>query len=397
MNKRIITKLLALSLACTIISSGCARSKASQTTRNSGSEGVASSATSEVVQTSETTVEPTKETTMESSTEMTTQPTTESTTELTTESATEMTTEPTTESTTEPSTETTTEATTETTTESTTETTSEPTTEATRGTTAPVDPNGEVMQKLRALRGNILGNAAYYDSLDNDMKESWCFKRMTDHSPSGSYEYFTIADYNGVYRNKEVAEDDKVIYLTFDCGYPSDKTVSLLDTLAKHNAKASFFVTKMYLEKCSDYAIRMKQEGHMVCNHTVTHSDLVPKSVEEIAGEIFDVAEFFYEKTGYELDPYFRTPKGTYTKRLMTIINDAGYKTVFWSIAYVDYNPEAQPEPGYVTEHFATYHHNGAIALMHNDSQANVDELDAVLTLLENEGYRFGLLDELDE
>ena len=257
--------------------------------------------------------------------------------------------------------------------------------------------SSDTLSEIRKLREKITGNASYYDSLDNTMKESWCFRRKTDHSVSGSYEFFKIKDFNGAYINDHVPEGDKVIYLTFDCGYPSDKTVPILDTLKKHNVKASFFVTKMYLEKCSEYAVRMKEEGHMVCNHTVTHSDLVPMSVDQIAGEIFDVAEYFYEKTGYTLDPYFRTPKGTYTKKLMTIISDAGYKTVFWSIAYNDYTPSAQPEPGYVLDHFRTYHHNGAIALMHNDSQSNVNELDAVLTYLEKEGYRFGLLNELEE
>ena len=187
-----------------------------------------------------------------------------------------------------------------------------------------------------------------------------------------------------------------MIYLTFDCGYPSDLTVKILDTLKKHNVKASFFVTKMYLEECADYAKRMKEEGHMVCNHTVTHTDLLKKSVEGIAAEIFDVAEYFYEVTGYTFDPYFRTPTGSYSKRLLSIIRDAGYLTVFWSIAYGDYDPKNQPEPGYVTNHFDTYHHNGAVALMHNDSPSNANELDAVLTLLEKEGYRFGLLNELD-
>ncbi len=279
-------------------------------------------------------------------------------------------------------------------TEETSATTSETTEETTSETTS---PPADYLSEIRALRNKITENAGYYDSLDNTMKESWCFKRKEDHSVSGSYEFFTIKDYNGAYVNDHVPEGDKVIYLTFDCGYPCDKTVAILDTLKKHNVKASFFVTKMYLEKCSDYAIRMKEEGHMVCNHTVTHSDLVPMSVAEIANEIFDTAEYFYEKTGYTLDPYFRTPKGTYTKKLMTIISDAGYKTVFWSIAYNDYTPSAQPEPGYVLDHFRTYHHNGAIALMHNDSQSNVNELDAVLTYLEGEGYRFGLLDELDQ
>ncbi|MBR4806900.1 MAG: dimethylmenaquinone methyltransferase, partial [Lachnospiraceae bacterium] len=73
-----------------------------------------------------------------------------------------------------------------------------------------------------------------------------------------------------------------------------------------------------------------------------------------------------------------------------------GYKTVFWSIAYGDYDVDNQPVPGYVLNHFTTYHHNGAIALMHNASTSNVKELDAVLTMLEKNGYRFALLNELD-
>lgn len=258
----------------------------------------------------------------------------------------------------------------------------------------PSDITG-IIEKYEYLRKTINNNAAYYDNLDNYNPGTWCFKRMKDHSQSGTYEYFKIADYNGCYVNPNVTDDDKVIYLTFDCGYPSALTEKILDTLAAHNAKATFFVTKMYLKECSDYAIRMKQEGHMVCNHTVSHSDLTNMSVEKIMSEIFDCSEYFYEQTGYEFDPYFRTPSGAYTKRLMTLISDAGMKTVFWSIAYGDYDKNNQPAPGYVTDHFTAYHHNGAIALMHNDSTSNANELDAVLTLLEKEGYRFGLLDEL--
>ena len=244
-------------------------------------------------------------------------------------------------------------------------------------------------------KSRILAKTDYYNSLDNSCPQTWCFQRKKDHSPSGTYENFKIADYNGVYLDENAKPEDKVIYLTFDCGYPSDLTVKILDTLKKHNAKASFFVTQMYLEECADYAKRMKEEGHMVCNHTVTHTDLVKRDVEGVCDEIVGVAEYFYQVTGYEFDPYLRTPTGSYSKKLMTIIKDAGYMTVFWSIAYGDYDPKNQPAPGYVTDHFATYHHNGAIALMHNDSPSNANELDAVLTELEKEGYRFALLDEL--
>ena len=118
--------------------------------------------------------------------------------------------------------------------------------------------------------------------------------------------------------------------------------------------------------------------------------------VEDIISEIFDVAQYFYEKTGYEIDPYFRTPTGSYTKRVMQMIKDAGYTTLFWSLAYDDYDQNNQPAPGFIIDHFQKFHHNGAVILMHNDSSSNERDLDEVLTYLEGEGYRFGLLDEID-
>lgn len=270
-----------------------------------------------------------------------------------------------------------------------------PTEEPTPTDTPTPTPTPSPLEKIEATRAKLLANVDYYNSLDNTSERTWQFIRMKDHTQSGTREFMPIADYGGFYVDKSVTDDDKVIYLTFDCGYPSDKTVKILDTLKKHNAKASFFVTKMYLEKCSDYAIRMKQEGHAVCNHTVSHSDLRTMSVEKIVSEILDAAEYFYNKTGYEFDPFFRTPSGSYTVRLLTLIQDAGYRTVFWSIAYGDYDKNNPPAPGYVTNHFKTYYHNGAVALMHNDCQQNADELDAVLTFLEGQGYRFALLDEV--
>ncbi len=256
-------------------------------------------------------------------------------------------------------------------------------------------PTQTPLQEMEATRDELLSKVDYYNSLDNTSERTWQFIRYKDHSQSGTREFMPIADYGGFYVDKSVTDDDKVIYLTFDCGYPSNLTEKILDTLKKHNAHANFFVTKMYLEKCMDYAVRMKEEGHAVCNHTVSHSDLRTMSVEKIVSEIMDVAEYFYKETGYTMSPFFRTPSGSYTVRLLTLIRDAGYRTVFWSIAYGDYDKKNPPAPGYVTNHFATYHHNGAVALMHNDCQQNADELDAVLTLLEEAGYRFALLDEV--
>lgn len=254
------------------------------------------------------------------------------------------------------------------------------------------------IDKYEYLKAQLIRNSGYYDGIDNSNTKGWSFRRTTDHSQPRGYEQFPISGYNAVYVDKNVTNDDKVIYLTFDCGMPKPNADEIMDILKAHNAKANFFVTSLYLKSYMKTAKRMKEEGHAVCNHTVSHSKPVMTggSVEEIAKEILDLSEYFYKGTGYELDPYFRVPSGLYTPRLLSIIRDAGYKTVFWSIAYMDYDSKNPPKPGYVTGHFKDNFHNGAIALMHNDCISNVNELDAVLTYLEGQGYRFGLLSELN-
>ena len=256
------------------------------------------------------------------------------------------------------------------------------------------ETTGDYIAEQEALRKKVVDNADYYNSIDLSGRMEWCFVRKDDHTPSGTWEQFDITEYNALYIDKMVSE--KVVYLTFDCGFPSTRTVSILDTLAKHDIKANFFVTKMYLEDCSEYCKRMVEEGHLVCNHSVHHTVMTDMTVEEIAAEIIDVAEFYYEKTGYTLAPYFRPPTGAYDKRLLTITDDLGYKTVFWSLAYGDYDQNNQPTVDEVIDHFHKYHHNGAIILMHNDSSANEAALDDVLTYMESQGYRFALLDELE-
>ncbi len=277
--------------------------------------------------------------------------------------------------------------------ETTTESTSDPS--ETTENENPTEPSGDYLESLKALRKCMEERAGYYNTLTQEAPDTWCFIRKKDHEPSGDYENFNMKKYASYYLNDHVSAGDKVVYLTFDCGYPTNRTQSILDTLEKHDVKANFFVTKMYLEGCPEYAKRMKEEGHMVCNHTVNHEDLTKLDAEDIIYEIFDVAEYFYEITGYPIDPYFRTPTGSYSDRVLTMVKDAGYQTVFWSFAYDDYDQNNQPSVEFIMDHYDKFHHNGAIILMHNDSQANVDALDQVLTYMEEQDYRFGLLDEI--
>lgn len=234
-----------------------------------------------------------------------------------------------------------------------------------------------------------------YASLDNK-KDNWWFRRKKEHVPSGSGEAFDISEYQGYYLNEQVKDGDKVIYMTIDCGYGSSNTPVMLDTFKKHNIKVMFFVTKFFIDANPEYVKRMVEEGHMVGNHSVSHADLTSLTDEEIYKEIIDCEEAFYKVTGQQMNLYFRPPEGAYSKRTMQITEDLGYKTIFWSIAYGDYDKNNQPGKDYVINHFTTYHHNGAIPLMHNDSDSNMEAMDDVLTLLEEQGYRFGTLDELE-
>lgn len=243
------------------------------------------------------------------------------------------------------------------------------------------------------MPGAVVIHNENYEQYDNEMN-AWWFSRKKDHQPSGSGETFLIAPFSAAYLNQNVTEDDKVIYITFDCGYENGNTPEILDTLAEKNVKALFFVTKNFVTDNPEYVKRMKEEGHLVGNHTVRHLSSPLLTPEELESELSEVAKVMEELTGYRMDPYFRPPMGEYSERVLKAVQDMGYSSVFWSIAYYDYDVNNQPGKDYVVDHFTEYHHNGSIVLMHNTSESNKEALGEVLELLRREGYRFGSVTE---
>lgn len=236
---------------------------------------------------------------------------------------------------------------------------------------------------------------AMYD----DSYAEWWFNSNTSHktpSPASKNTKYNFSELSAYYVNPDVAEGDKVFYLTFDAGYEYGLTDDILDTLAAHNAKAIFFVTRSFIRDEKELVIRMKEEGHLVGNHTCTHPSLGRSSVETVVEELTKCAEYMKEKTGYEMDMFVRPPEGGYNERTLHVIQDLGYKTIFWSMAYLDWDTSNQPGKDYVVNYFKRHHHNGAIPLIHVQSTSNSEALDEVLTFLEQEGYRFGMLTELE-
>ena len=187
---------------------------------------------------------------------------------------------------------------------------------------------------------------------------------------------------------------EKVLYLTFDAGYENGCTEQILDALAKHDARAAFFLVGHYMQTNPDLVRRMAAEGHTVANHTMHHPDMSQKTGIEFDKELQDLEALYREVTGGELSRFYRPPQGVYSEENLRRAQALGYRTVFWSLAYVDWQ-DAQPTREQAMEKLIPRTHNGAVVLLHSTSQTNALILDELLTQWEQMGYRFGTLEEL--
>ena len=190
----------------------------------------------------------------------------------------------------------------------------------------------------------------------------------------------------------------QTIYLTFDAGYENGCTAKILDTLKKHNISAAFFLVGNYIEKNADLVRRMVDEGHIVGNHTMHHYDMSKLADKEaFSRELTDLEELFRQTTGRELPKYYRPPQGIYSEQNLQMAKELGYRTVFWSLAYVDWNNDNQPTAEQAYSKLLPRIHDGAIVLLHSTSRTNAEILDDLLTKWEGMGYTFASLDELPE
>ncbi|MCL2188827.1 MAG: polysaccharide deacetylase family protein [Defluviitaleaceae bacterium] len=186
------------------------------------------------------------------------------------------------------------------------------------------------------------------------------------------------------------APEEKVIYLTFDAGYENGYTAQILDTLKKHNAPAAFFLVGTYIRDEPELIKRMVSEGHIVANHTMRHPDMSAISSKDAFNkELSAVEELYRTATGQEMPRFYRPPKGIYNEANLKLAQELGYKTIFWSLAYRDWENDKQPSRAVALEKMLPRIHSGAVILLHNTSKTNADVLDELLTEYKNLGYRF--------
>lgn len=211
--------------------------------------------------------------------------------------------------------------------------------------------------------------------------------------PVGNATCEELAQYDAWY-----AQDtqEKIIRLTFDCGYENGNTPAILAALKKHGVHATFFVVGNFVKDNPELVRQMLAEGHTVGNHTMHHPDMTKLSdMESFAKEIRDLEAAFADATGQELSHFYRPPQGRYSKSNLKMAQQLGYQTFFWSLAYVDWYEDRQPTREEAFEKLLGRIHPGAIVLLHNTSSTNAAILDELLTRWEEMGYTFGTLGDL--
>ncbi len=225
----------------------------------------------------------------------------------------------------------------------------------------------------------------------------YCIRTKAHRQPPIPPEFAFIEKLDGYFIDRVHGDGnaDKVVYLTFDAGYENGNVAKTLDVLREKDVCAAFFVLSHLVSANGDIVQRMEREGHLVCNHTAHHKDLSRADNACIEQEIKALEKVYRDLTGKDMAHYFRPPEGSFSRRMMECVRDLGYKTVFWSFAYADWDNQKQPSADTAMRTVMDNVHNGAVLLLHPTSKTNVEILPRVIAALRAEGYRFGTLDEL--
>ena len=184
----------------------------------------------------------------------------------------------------------------------------------------------------------------------------------------------------------------KLVALTFDDG-PSAQSDQILDVLARHNAKASFFMNGHSYRRYADQIRRMVAEGHQIGNHTLNHPELSKSSDALIRQEVGGMAQALTEVTGLTgtgaMGFYLRPPYGSIDSRSAAV---AGVPVVMWSVDSMDWSHKSV---SHLVNQVGSEIRDGDIILVHETVKTTAQGLDALLTKLESRGIELVTLEEL--
>ena len=257
------------------------------------------------------------------------------------------------------------------------------------------------MKRLLALLlALIFASASLFVSVSADeTAHSWYVTRNKDHRQPAADPAFLKMDHEGTFyvdTHSATCGDGKVAYLTFDAGYENGNVEKIVDILNEEGATGAFFVLTHFIRRNGALCKKMQESGHLLCNHSDRHKDMSCMGKEAFSKELCAVEDACMEATGKPLSKYFRPPEGRYSEKTLALAREFGYKTVFWSFAYADWDNEDQPPKDASLRKIKDNLHPGIILLLHPTSDTNVQLLRELIRDMKAEGYRFASLDELE-
>ena len=196
-----------------------------------------------------------------------------------------------------------------------------------------------------------------------------------------------------------LARGTKQLALTYDDGPNDPHTFRLLEVLAKHDVRATFFLIGRYARQRPDIARELITAGHRVGNHTFTHPLLTFKSAAETRKELSQCRAALQEAIG-EHSNLFRPPFGGRRPETLRVARELGFEPVMWNVTGYDWNA---PPAAVIETKLAGQIRGGDVILLHDggyrqmgaDRSQTVLATDRLITRYKSEGYEFALVEAM--
>lgn len=180
-----------------------------------------------------------------------------------------------------------------------------------------------------------------------------------------------------------VEREDPVISVTFDASWGGDKTLAILDLLDEYDAKATFFLVGIWVDKYPELVKEIAARGHEIGNHSDSHAHFTQISEGQIRQELDACSDKIEALTGVR-PTLFRPPYGDYDNKVVNVSRNEGYECVQWSVDSLDWKNRGVSD---LVKRATSNVQQGDIILFHNDSQYIVEALPQILAYYREQGF----------
>jgi peptidoglycan/xylan/chitin deacetylase (PgdA/CDA1 family) len=185
-----------------------------------------------------------------------------------------------------------------------------------------------------------------------------------------------------------------IIALTFDAGAEAGTAApQVIQILHDRGVKATFFLSGNWVSRYPTLAEQIKEDGHEIANHSLTHPDLTRLADNQIVFELDYTDQIVWDTLGVHSRPYFRPPFGARNARVLSVAAASGFRSVFWTLDSADWVTRATP--GAVADRVLRFAQLGDIVVEHVASQATAEALPTILDTFEERGWKVGTVSDV--